>query len=56
MIVMLLGSGSFGMHIFTFALGKKSKIHFINIWELLVITVDKVVSTVFRQIPQHILL
>lgn len=31
MIVMLLGSGSFGMHIFTFALGKKLKIDYTNI-------------------------
>lgn len=36
MIVTLLGSGSFGMHIFAFAFGKKLKINFINIWELLV--------------------
>lgn len=34
MIVTLLGSGSFGMHIFTFAFGKKLKIDFINIWKL----------------------
>lgn len=38
MIVMLLRSGSFGMHILTFAFGKKLKIGFINIWELLVTT------------------
>lgn len=38
MIVTLLGSGSFGMHILTFAFGKKLKIDFINIWELLVTT------------------
>lgn len=38
MIVTLLGSCSFGMHIFIFASGKKLKIDFINIWELLVIS------------------
>lgn len=40
MIVTLLGSGSFGMHIFTFAFGKKLKIGFINIWRLLVTIFD----------------
>ena len=36
MIVTLLGSGSFGMHIFTFAFGKKLKIDFIQIWKLFI--------------------
>lgn len=38
MIAMLLGSGSFGMHILTFAFGKKIKMDFINIWKFLVTT------------------
>lgn len=38
MIVTLLGSGSFGMHILTSAFGKKLKIDFINIWEFLITT------------------
>lgn len=36
MIVTLLGSGSFGMHIFIFAFGKKLKIDFIQIWKLFI--------------------
>lgn len=36
MIVTLFSSGSFGMHIFTFAFGKKLKIDFIHIWKLFV--------------------
>lgn len=55
MIVTLLGSGSFGMHIFTFAFGKKLKIDFVSIWELLVTSLFTQ-STVFRKIPQYILL
>lgn len=48
MIVMLLGSGSFGMHIFTSALGKKLKIDFINIWEFFIATFHSILYTDFR--------
>lgn len=48
MIVMLFGSGSFGMHIFTSALGKKLKIDFINIWEFFITTFHSMLYIDFR--------
>lgn len=49
MIVTLLGSGSFGMHIFTFAFSKKLKINFINTWELLVTTFHSRLHLLFSE-------
>lgn len=54
MIVTLLGSGSFGMHILTFAFGKKLKTDFINIWELLVTTFHSGYSSCFQLILLNI--